>query len=57
MMHYLLAYLDYISTRPIFIAATCIAIIGLVVYGRVKAARDRQVEPREAPASRARTLR
>jgi hypothetical protein len=37
MIHYLMAYVDFISTRPILIAVTYAAVVGLVVVGRVRA--------------------
>jgi len=41
MMHMLMAYLDYISTRPLLIALTAVAIAALVVYGRMRAHKGR----------------
>jgi hypothetical protein len=37
MMHYPMAYLSYISTRPLLIAVTVVAVIGLIAYGRLTA--------------------
>lgn len=41
MMHFLLAYLDYISTRPTLIAATVAAVVCLIVIGRLTARKQR----------------
>jgi hypothetical protein len=37
MMHYLMDYLGYISTRPLLIAVTAVVVIGLIAYGRLTA--------------------
>ena len=37
MMHWLLMYLDYISTRPTLILMTCLAVVALVAFGRLRA--------------------
>jgi hypothetical protein len=41
MMHMLMAYLDYISTRPLLIVLTGLAIAALVIYGRMRAQKGR----------------
>ncbi len=43
MMHLLLSYLGYISTRPIWIVATAASLICLVVYGRLMARKQRRM--------------
>jgi len=42
MVNLLLSYLDYISTRPLWIVATAAAMVFLVAYGRLMARRQRR---------------
>jgi hypothetical protein len=37
MMHLLMSYLEYISTRPLLIVATVVAVVCLIVVGRLTA--------------------
>jgi hypothetical protein len=37
MMHLLISYLEYISTRPVWIVGTAAAVVCLIIYGRLTA--------------------